>query len=224
MTKLAVIVVALLVAAVVAFVSWWLSADQKARRAMRSVPLRRIKDVVEGEKARVIGEVEAERTVAAPLSGRPCTYWRVTVLEQRGGKNRHWVTVVDEHDGVDFFLRDGAAKALVKTELVQAVLDKDAKLSSGVLNDATPQLEAFLAERGHSTQGWIFNKTMRYHEGVVEPGERVCVVGVGRWERDPDEQARAGTGYRDAQMPKRLVLQSPDDGPLLLSDQADMTG
>ena len=58
---------------------------------------------------------------------------------------------------------------------------------------------------------------MRLAGGVV-----VCAVGVGRWERDPEEQATAGAGYREAQMPKRLVLSSPDDGPLLLSDEPSM--
>lgn len=223
MNPIVIIVAVIAVVGGVAFVAWWFSADQKARRAMRSVPRRPIEQVSDGEKARVVGQVHAEQTIAAPLSGRACTYWRVTVQEQRGGgKNRHWVTIIDEHEGVDFFVQDGAGKAIVKTELVHAVLEKDGKFSSGFLNDADPALEAFLADRGHSSQGWVFNKNMRYHEGVVEPGEHVCVVGVGRWERDPDEEARAGAGYREAQMPRRLVLESPDDGPLLLSDEPGM--
>lgn len=223
MTPIAFALVAMAAVGGIAFFVWYFSADQKARRAMRSVPRLDIEHVSEGEKARIVGTVEVGETVAAPLSGRACAYWRVTVQEQRGGgKNRHWVTIIDEHDGVDFFLKDGKAKALIETVHVQAVLEKDGKFSSGFLNDAGPELEAFLAERGHSSQGWVFNKNMRYHEGVVEPGEIVCAVGVGRWERDPDEQASAGAGYREAQMPKRLRLVSPDDGPLLLSDEPGM--
>ncbi|RZO62542.1 MAG: hypothetical protein EVA89_08925 [Sandaracinaceae bacterium] len=202
---------------------WYFSADQKARRAMQAVPLLPAARVRDGQTARVIGEVLPGASVTAPLSGRPCTYWRVTVEEQRGGsKNRRWVTIVDEHEGVDFLLRDGDTKALVKTDFVQCVLEKDGKFSSGFLNDATPELDAFLRERGQSSQGLVFNKNMRYREGVVEPGEHVCVVGAGRWERDPDEEASAGTGYRDASMPTRLVLVAPEDGPLLLSDEASM--
>ena len=65
---------------------------------------------------------------------------------------------------------------------------------------------------------------MRYREGVLGAGETVAVVGTGRWERDPDESPRAGAGYRDAEMPKRLVLQAPEDGsPLLLSDEPSLT-
>lgn len=203
---------------------WYFSADQRARRAIKAAAVRTIPDVIEGERARVVGEVELIGSLVAPLSARTCGYWRVIVQERRGGKNKRWVTLVDEHEGVDFFVRDGANKALVKTIHSQAVLEQDAGYSSGFLNDATPELEAFLSQRGHSTQGWVFNKDMRYREGVIEAGETVAVVGTGRWERDPDQGPRAGAGYRDAEMPKRLVLQAPEDGsPLLLSDEPSMT-
>lgn len=128
-------------------------------------------------------------------------------------------SIVRERGGGDFFVCEGEHRALVKTDLAQPILDEDASFSSGFLNDATPELEAFLADRGHSSQGWVFNKTMRYREGVVEAGETVAVVGVGRWERDPEANARAGAGYRQADLPTRLVLEAPDDGPLLLSDE-----
>lgn len=217
------IVVVAVVGVIVMFAVWWFSAEQVARRAMRAVPRKAIRDVAEGEKARIVGSVELAQSIAAPLTGRACAYWRVVVQELRGGKNRRWVTVIDEHEGVDFFVRDESGKALIKTELVTPLLEKDAALSSGFLNDATPELEAFLAARGRSSKGWVFNKSMRYREGVVEHGETVCVVGVGRWERDPDERAGAGAGYREAEMPMRLVMSSPDDGNLLLSDEPGMT-
>lgn len=207
---------------VILLVRWWFSTDQKARRAMRALPVRRFDDVLPGEKVRIVGEVEALRAIAAPLSGRACVYWRVHVEEyRRSGKNGRWHTIVDEHEGVDFLVRDGDQKALVKTSFVHPVLERDGSWSSGVLNEASPALKAFLAERGHSTEGWIFNKNMRYREGVAEPGEEVAVVGIARRERDPDEQARPD-GYREVAMPERLVMDAPEDGPLLLSDEPSM--
>lgn len=216
--------VALVCFAIVALCAWYFSADQRALRAMRAVPLRRIADVKGGEKVRIVGEVEAPRTLRAPLSGRACAYWRVTVREQRGsGKSRRWVTIIDEQEGVDFFLRDGMAKALIKTAHAQAVLDQDGRYVSGFMRDAPPELEVFLAQRGHSSKGWFFNKNMQYREGIVEPGETVAAVGVGRWERDPDEEPTAG-GYRDVIQPRRLVLDRPEDGLLLISDRVEAVG
>lgn len=208
---------------VVLFLLWYFSADQRARRAIASVPIRAIPDVIGGERVRVVGTVELVGSVAAPLSARPCAYWRVVVEEQRGAKNKRWVKIVDEHEGVDFMISNGEHRALVKTDLCQPVLDNDASYSSGFMNDATPELEAFLAERGYASQGWVFNKSMRYREGVVEAGETVAVVGVGRWEADPERAPTAGGGYRDAKQPERLVLEAPDDGPLLLSDEPSLT-
>jgi hypothetical protein len=210
------------------FVRRWLAEDQRARRAMKAVPRRRVAEVIEGEKARVVGRVEVERTVTAPLSGRPCAYWRVVVEERRSSGDNHysWETIIDEHGGVDFFLRDGEDEALVKTSCVQAVLNEDGRFWSGSSDDADPQveasLEAFVATR-FSRLFFMFPKRLRYREGVVEPGELVAAVGVGRWEHTPDEQARAGVGYREARLPERLVLDAPAEGPLLLSDEVGMT-
>lgn len=223
-SPVAVFVFAALVVGLVLFLGWWFSADQRAKRAMRGVPKRSIADVIEGERARIVGAVDVPEPTYAPLSGRPCAYWRVTVEERRSsGKNSYWRTIVDEHEGVDFFLTDSTGKAKVEAMHVQPVLAHDARGGSGFLNDPTPELQAFLTERGHDTQGWIFNKTIRFREGVAERGELVAVVGTGRWERDPDEKARAGSGYREAAMPQRLVMSAPEDGsPLLLSDEHDV--
>ena len=76
------ILLALAVFAVIGFVSWWFSADEKARRAMRSVPVKAIADALEGEKVRIVGPATVEAPLSAPLSGRACAAWRV-VVEQK---------------------------------------------------------------------------------------------------------------------------------------------
>ncbi|MBX3274002.1 MAG: hypothetical protein KF729_27300 [Sandaracinaceae bacterium] len=224
MTPVALVAAVVVAIALGTFLAWYFSADQRLKRRMRATPQRAIADVVEGERVRIVGRVRGDATIAAPLSGRPCVYYRVVVEEQRRrGKSSYWATLVDEERGVEFLVEDGAGVARVPVGHVQAVLEGDARGNSGFLRDPTPELEAFLAARGHATTGWVFNKTIRYREGVAEPGERVAVVGTGRWERDPEASAKAGEGYREATMPKRLVLEAPSDGPLLLSDETDVT-
>jgi len=217
------ILIAVIVGVALVFALWWFSADQVARRAMRKVPMRVIRDVLEGEKARIVGEAAGDAPIPAPLSGRSCFYWRVTVEEyRRRGKHGSWRTIIDEQEGVDFVVKDGTGKAWIRASHVHSLLEKDARFASGILNDAGPELEAFLARHGHSSEGLLFNKNMRYREGVVEPGEAVAVVGIGRWAQDPDEPAQAAAGYRDMVTPKRLVMEPPEDGPLLLSDESKM--
>lgn len=213
----------LAVAVVIAIVVWWLSPDQRARRAMRATPRREIGDVIEGERARIVGTVHlTTEPVTAPLTGRPCAYWRVVVEEhRRGGRSGRWVTLVDEHDGVDFVVEDGTGKALIRTSHVQVVLENDAKYSTGILSEPTPRLLGFLEARGIPSKGLLFNKDMRFREGIVEHDETVAVVGIGRWQRDPDAKALA-EGYRSAELPKRLVMEAMEDSPLLLSDDASV--
>ncbi|MEZ4336868.1 MAG: hypothetical protein R3B82_09595 [Sandaracinaceae bacterium] len=220
----AIIVFALLLVGVFVFVGWYFSADQRTKRKMRAIPVRAIGEVMEGEVARVVGKVRVDAPLIAPLSGRPCAYWRIVVEEKRRrGKHSYWQTLVDEEEGTDFLLLDDTGKAKVQVSYASAVLHGDAEGGSGFLNEPTPELDSFLSARGHSTQGWIFNKTIRFREGVAEPNELVAVVGMGKWERDPEEAAMAGEGYREAVMPKRLVLSAPSEGPLLLSDESDVT-
>ncbi len=214
-----------LLLAVTLFIGWYFSADARAKRAMKAIPRRLIGEVMEGERVRIVGRLEVDEPIRSPLSGRPCAHWRVRVQQRvRRGRSNRWRTIVDEGEGVDFFLHDPTGKALVRTIHSKAVLDRDESGGSGILNEPSEALQIFLAERGIDSQGWIFNKRIRYHEGVAEPGETVAVVGTGRWERDPDEDARAGQGYREATSPKRLVMSAPADGsPLLLSDETDVT-
>ena len=205
---------------------WWFSADQKARRAMKSVPLMRVDQLQPGGKVRVAGRAELIQPAYAPLTGRPCAYWRVVVRERRGGsRNRHWKTIIDEHGGADFFVHclQSGARALVRPLHVHPLLVQDGRFSSGFLNDAMPHLDAFLAQRGYSSEGLLFNKTMEYREGIVEQGELVAVMGLGHHEHDASQQAQPGPGYRGMIEPKRVVITPPHDGPMILSDEPKLS-
>lgn len=214
---------AVAVAGVIALAGWWYSGDRKARRVLAAAPRRAVVDVAEGEFVRVVGTVEVERPVDAPLSGRECAHWRV-IVEDFSVNDHEGSRMVDEHDGVDFFVREeGGDRALVSTRLIQALLEDESERRSGPRAAATPEVEAFLLGRAKKSRGWIFNKSLRCRETVARPGATVAVVGVARWERDPTEEASAGAGYREAHMPMRLVLEGPDGGALLLSDEPEFT-
>jgi hypothetical protein len=91
---------------------------------------------------------------------------------------------------------------------------------SGTFDDPTPTQLAFLAKYGGESKGWLFNKKLRYIEPVIEPGERIAVLGSGV--REPDPQGRPAEGYRSA-APTRLRLTSTPHPPLVISDDASTT-
>src|SRR5262249_46536418 len=142
--------------------------------------------------------------LVAPLSGRPCACYEVVVEELHGGgKHRRWRKVIHELVACDFVLRDQTGKAVVRGSGAQLLVHQDANFRSGFFNDSMPHLDAFLARHGRSSRGWIFNKRIRYNEGVLEANEPVVAYGYARWEPDPTPDPGApAAGYREG--PTRL--------------------
>lgn len=209
------IVAAIFGAALLLFYS--ATPGRRARRAAWRVPSRRIRDLRAYETARVIGtvEVEAERTVRSPLSGRECVYWHVVVQEL--GERGVWHTVLDEGDGVDFLVRDETGTVLVQPGRARAFLERDQRYYElGLLLAPCPELERFLASRGHASR----DRSLRCYEGVLEPGEEAAVVGVGARRRNPP--SGEATGYRDAPAPERLALTGPAGDALVLSNEPEL--
>lgn len=213
--------VVLVVFAAIAIYGYYFSEAAKIRRALKAAPRVTIAEAQQGSVVKIAGRVRpVTELLAAPLTGRKCVYFEATVEEYRSsGKSGRWVEIIREAESSDFLVEDGTGRALVKTAAMKPLLVKDSTLTSGFLNDASADLEAFLQKHGKSSTGWIFNKNLRYKEGVFEPGETVSVLGQCRWEQDPDPR-EAGSGYRDT--PKRLVMDAPDQGQFLFaSDEPD---
>lgn len=215
--KTVLVLLVLVVAVAVAAYRAYTSEAARMRRALKGAPKRTIAEVFDGEIAKIAGVVRAATPLlAAPLSGRSCVFYEVLVEEYRSsGRSGHWESIVRESSAVDFLVVDDTGTALVETARMKVLPVHDTELSSGFLHDATPELQAFLARHGESSEGLIFNRRLRYREGVFEPGERVRVLGRARWELAPGT-GEPGVGYRD--VPKRLVLCAPSQSDLVASD------
>jgi hypothetical protein len=195
-----------------------------ARRALKAVPRVTVAGAPDGRLVKLVGTLRyAEHPLLmAPISERGCALYRVVIREQkRSGGRGVWETVIDASDCQrSFWLEDHSGRALIKPVLTQVALVLDAHQQTGVFKDPTPELEAFLLEHGQETQGWLFNRNLKVEEGILEQGEQVAVMGLARWEPDPDPQAPAAGLRRRA---LRLVIGDPPDGPMLLSDEPKLT-
>jgi len=213
------------VGAVVALVSWYASEGQRTIRRLRAHVHTPIGDAVDGGSVKLDGTVRLlEERFRAPISGRECALYHVVIRELRqSGKSSRWVTLVDDRRGGDFLLEDETGRALVRASepRLDLAIVMDAHKRSGALHGATPELEEVLRRYGQSSSG-VFGraKDLRYEEGVLEEGERAVVLGVSRWELDPDPSATAG--YRGKA--RRLVVAAPPGDPLLVSDAPDSWG
>jgi hypothetical protein len=131
-------------------------------------------------------EPSEQGVVQTPFSGRHAVWCRVTVQElRRSGRSSYWHTILNEIDARPFLVDDGSGQqARVEPRGANVILDRQNIASSGTFNDAAPHLEAFLQSRGLKSTTWLgFNKSMRYEEEVLAPGDMLYALGPSR--RDP---------------------------------------
>ena len=188
-------------------------ADPSPLRKLGAVKSRMIRDALDGEPVKVLGVAHAAKEpLVAPLSGRECVAWKVEVEE--GGIRDRVTTLIRAKDLCDFVLEDDSGRALVKPLTSELAIDRDQTYSLG--SDASPRLEAFLEKHrvDKSVLGFTRNLTLR--EGVLAVGEEVAVLGMGRWETDPDPRPDDAGDYRKA--PRRFVMEDDAEVKLTISD------
>lgn len=206
----------------IAFFGWYFGHGQRLKRQLKAARPWLLSELPEDTHGRVIGRAQVlGEQLQGPLTGRRCVYYIAMVEEQRStGRSTYWRTVAQESRGVPFVLEDGTGRAIVDPNGAQVALDFDGNSKSGTFNNADPVQEQFLARHGQKSQGWVFNKTLRYREAMIEVGETVAVLGSGI--REPDPTAAPEAAYRGAP-PTRLRLTSSPRFPLIISDDPATT-
>lgn len=197
----------------------WLSADEKTIREMRRVERHRIADAAGGELVRIVGTLrEGPRTMEAPLSGRICAGYRV-----QGGVAGRQPDLFREERCHDFIVEDESGRAIVRGSRVRAVLAFDREERSDFSDPASPRMKALLSARTRANIIGVIGAeaSMWCREGALVAGETVAVVGLARWENDPDVfvDHEAGGGYRGSARKMRLVIEPPDGGVVRVTDE-----
>lgn len=151
---------------------------------IRETPTTHARDVSSGF-VEVKGVVEATEIVTSPFYAVPAVYVRWQVEEYRSrGKSSSWVTVLQGIECKDFWIRDDSGRVRVPAAELSPVLYLAGKntTSSGSFRNAPEHIEQFLARHGRSSTGWVFNKSMRYTEECIQPGEHIYALGWARRE------------------------------------------
>lgn len=215
------VIVGVVIVAVVGF-GWYFSEANRLKRELKGAPRYSLAELPEATRGRVVGQAQPlDGTLEAPLTGRACLYFVITVEQHHStGRSRYWKTLIREEQGVPFLLRDGTGHAIVDPRSAKVALDVDGRGDSGTFDSPTERESAFLARHGTTGQGWIFNKRLRYREAVIEIGETVAILGAGV--REPDPTAPPQAAYRGDQ-PTRVRMTSSPRFPLVISDSPDTT-
>ncbi len=196
----------------------YFSREQKMIRKFHSLPTTLIQDAAPGQEVRIMGTVQPDgEEFVSPFTKRRCVYYKAVAEETEDGDS--WKVIAEEVRSTPFFVVDKSSRALVKRDNLMVEAQKDGEFTSGFMEDASVHLEEFLAKHGQKSEGKIFNRSLRYREGILEPGEPIAVLGRVRLEYDPDP-LQAGQGYRD--VPKRAVVDPLEEGQVWVSDALEI--
>jgi hypothetical protein len=197
--------------------------NYKRRQRIIATPTTPIAQAPGNTVVEIKGRVQPSEqgVVQTPFSGRHAVWCRVTVQElRRSGRSSYWHTILAEIDARPFMVDDGSGQqARVMPNGANVILDKQNVASSGTFNDAAPHLEAFLQSRGLKSTSWLgFNKSMRYEEEVLAPGDPLYALGPSRREAGPPVH----DGYRMVPGSQLVMFHGMGpEGELLLTNKSE---
>ena len=148
------------------------------RRLLLSMPPSKIRSAAVG-LVEVSGLAVGPHTVHAPITGKPCFYYRTIAWEQReSGRNSDWKKVAEEVLYVPFFLDDGTGKLLIDPRGADLDLHRDFRheFSDSIfsLSDAVPEnVHTFLLRHQVSCESKV-----RVEEYCIKPKNALFIVGT----------------------------------------------
>ncbi len=180
---------------------------RRARRALRAGPPVSIRALARAGRGRVVGTVGEynHKHLEAPLSGRRCVYYRLTVTEPDTDSPR---TLIEERSVLPFVVEDSSGQAIIEPLGAAIWLVTDLRSSSGLLDEPNAREFAILRRHAAPATGEVLNPQRTYRESALAVGERVVVAG----------EVAAVLPTREGSKP-RVILKHTDDAPLVLCNQ-----
>ena len=192
-------------------VAWWMQPQRRARRALERARTKRLCDVQDGDRVRVVGVVRRLReTLVSPVTGRACIGYRY-IIEARGGAGADWMVVAQQSTCAAFALVDEGVEATVEGPFLFG-LDFDDR--GDVWANLPPGLFGVLERARVSLSGPLGGeKEFRFREAVLRSEDRIMVLGRVSIEVDH-------AGHRDELRgpPRARKLRGTAEDPVALAD------
>ena len=148
------------------------------RRLILDTPFSKIRSAAMG-MVEISGLAAGPYTMIAPITARPCYYYRTLVWEwKQRGKNREWVKVAGECMHVPFFVDDNTGRMLVDPRGADLDLHRDFQQefcdSFFTTKEAAPDnVRSFLARHGIVT-----NNKIKVEEFCIKPKNSLFILGT----------------------------------------------
>jgi hypothetical protein len=195
----------------------FLSVERRHRRFLREATGHSLASVPEGAFARLTGVVRPfeQRVLEAPLSGRLCVYYDVSVdaMSDKGGRLR---VLASEQEAVTFALEDDGHRAIVDAAHAHISVEID-HVTEASLTLQSDRQAALLKQLKLYDRRVPFASSLRFREAILVVDERIAVYGCGVREADPQAP---GPGYREYGQ-TRLRLMGTERYPLMIRDDPE---
>jgi hypothetical protein len=148
------------------------------RQLILNTPVSKIRSASMG-MVELSGLAVGPYTVVAPVTERPCYYYRTLVWEwKRQGRSSRWVKIAAECMHVPFFLDDNTAKVMVDPRGAELDLHRDfqQEFCDGFFTtkqEAPPNVHALLSRHGVSTTNKI-----KVEEFCIKPKNALFLLGT----------------------------------------------
>ena len=188
MNYLVIIVIALIAIAII-YAAFHFNKRLQIRRKLQRFPASTIRRARSGDYVRIVGEVDfVSEPFISPVTQRECAFFHLEVeREQYRGRSTQWETLFEEKVKSPFMVRQRDYVAVVNVDEIEAYLYPDRGFTPGVVNKGDEELERYLATKNYDSKGnFGLRKSIRYKEGVLEKGEKVCVSGKAKWIENSD--------------------------------------
>ena len=165
---------------------YYIRKSRKAAREhelMAQTKLSKIEDLTDGP-CEVSGRIRAEkRLLRSPLKGSKCVCYHFLVEEyvssNSGGKRLgRWHTYIEDQVPSVFSVNDDTGIVDVQFDEAEVHLGVTGRIESGAYNDPPKRIQKLLNERyDKDTQGFLYNKKLRYKERILVEGEQIYIFG-----------------------------------------------
>jgi E3 Ubiquitin ligase len=177
------------------------------KRLIMNTPTSKIRSAAMG-LVEVSGLAAGPFTITAPLTGRPCYYYRTLAWQwKREGKNRRWVKVAEESFHLPFYLEDNTGHVLVNPQGAEIEMHCDfqdefgASLFSSSL-EIPANVISFCVRNGVPTDAKI-----KLEEYSIKPKNALFVLGT--LAHNPGVSVAATPVRSVAVEPQALALRLP---------------
>ena len=147
------------------------------KRLIQNTPTSKIRSASLG-LVEINGLATGPYTIAAPVTGRSCFYYRTLAWElRRSGKSEEWQQVVDDSSHVPFFVDDNTGVVLVNPQSAEMELHRDfhQEYSNSMFfgKEMPERVRAFLAR--HAVSG---EHRVRVDEYSIKPKNALFILGT----------------------------------------------